>query len=191
MPSSREIDVEDKRGDRDARAAGEPRPGAEARPPAEAQPTTPAATDAPSDELARIEDRYRRALADLDNYRKRAAREVQRRTDEVREAMILDWLDVVDSVDRAIRLEPDGPCRAGLQAVMQQMDAVLVREGVTRIGATGEAFDPQRHDAISARAADGAPAHAVLDVARSGFALGERVIRPAQVVVARAPDHSD
>jgi molecular chaperone GrpE len=151
----------------------------------------PAATGGLNEELARIEDRYRRALADLDNYRKRASREVERRTAEVRESMILDWLDVVDSVERAIQLEPQGPCREGLEAVMQQIDSVLQREGVTRTGAPGEAFDPARHDAVATHAAGGTAPHTVLEVPRSGFALGDRVIRPAQVVVARAPAHSD
>jgi molecular chaperone GrpE len=142
------------------------------------------------EELARVEDRYKRALADLENYRKRATREVERRTEEVRESTILDWLDVVDSVERAIQIETQGPCREGLQAVMQQIDSVLQREGVTRTGAPGEAFDPERHDAVATHATDGRAPHTVVEVPRSGFALGDRVIRPAQVVVARAPEQS-
>lgn len=192
MPSSREIDVEGKPGDRRAPAADERMPVPEGEPSADAQRAGNAGEpdDNLTDELARIEDRYKRALADLDNYRKRSAREVQRRTDEVREAMILDWLDVVDSVERAMQMEPAGPCREGLQAVMQQIDAVLQRNGVTRIGAVGDAFDPERHDAVATRDGDGAAAQAVLEVPRSGFAIGDRVIRPAQVVVARAPERS-
>ncbi len=177
MQSSRGIDIDDGRDQRDA-DAGEPT-------------SQSAATDELSDELARIEDRYRRALADLDNYRKRATREVERRTAEVRESMILDWLEVVDSVERAMQIEPEGPCREGLLAVMQQMDSVLQRHGVTRTGAPGEAFDPERHDAVATQAADGTPPHTVVEVPRSGYALGDRVIRPAQVVVARAPEPSD
>ena len=150
-----------------------------------------AAADELNEELARIEDRYRRALADLDNYRKRATREVERRTAEVRESVILDWLDVVDSVERAIQIEPQGPCRDGLQAIMQQIDSVLQREGVTRAGTPGEAFDPERHDAVATHAGDGSAPHTVVEVPRSGFALGDRVIRPAQVVVARAPEQPD
>jgi molecular chaperone GrpE len=142
------------------------------------------------EELARVEDRYKRALADLENYRKRTTREVERRSEEVRESTILDWLEVVDSVERAIQIEPHGPCREGLEAVMQQIDSVLQREGVTRTGAPGEAFDPERHDAVATHAADGTAPHTVVEVPRSGFALGDRVIRPAQVVVARAPEQS-
>jgi molecular chaperone GrpE len=141
-------------------------------------------------ELARIEDLYKRALADLDNYRKRSSRELERRTAEVKESMLTDWLAAVDSVERAIQMEQDGPCRDGLRAVMGQMDAVLQRQGAQRIGAPGEPFDPERHEAIAVRASHDAPDRTILEVQRSGFALGERVVRPAQVVVARASDHA-
>jgi molecular chaperone GrpE len=140
-------------------------------------------------ELAELEDRYTRARADLENYRKRAAREQERRLEQARESMLRDWLEVADSVDRATAMQAEeSPCREGLLAVRAQIDAVLARDGVQRIGAPGERFDPERHDAIAARADETAPDRTVLDVVRSGFTLGDRVIRPAQVVVARAPD---
>jgi molecular chaperone GrpE len=190
MQSSRGSDVSAGHDQRPA-DAGEQQSGPpeSAVPPARADACAPSGTDESNDELARIEDRYRRALADLDNYRKRASREVERRTAEVRESTILDWLDVVDSVERAIQIEPQGPCREGLQAVMQQIDSVLQREGVTRAGALGEAFDPAHHDAVATRAGNGVAPHTVVEVPRSGFVLGDRVLRPAQVVVARAPEH--
>jgi molecular chaperone GrpE len=144
----------------------------------------------PTAELARIEDLYKRALADLDNYRKRSRRELDRRTTEVTESMLMDWLEAVDSVERAIRMESDGPCRDGLRAVMGQMDSVLQRQGAQRIGEPGEHFDPERHDAVAMRTSDAAPDQTVLEVQRPGFMLGARVVRPAQVVVARAPENA-
>jgi molecular chaperone GrpE len=143
-----------------------------------------------SEEFAQLEDRYKRALADLDNYRKRAARETERRVAAAREAVLLDWLEVVDSVERAVRMEPEGPCVEGLRAVLEQTDAVLARQGARRIGAPGDLFDPGRHDAIAVQASEHVPDRTVLAVERSGYAFGERVIRPAQVVVARAPEHA-
>jgi molecular chaperone GrpE len=144
-----------------------------------------------SEELARIEDRYRRALADLDNYRKRASREVDRRVAEAREAVLHDWLQVVDSVERAIALAPGGgPCEEGLHAVLQQIDAVLDRQGAARTGTLGDQFDPERHEAVAVRASGEVPDRTVVEVQRSGIARGDRVIRPAQVVVARAPEHA-
>lgn len=137
------------------------------------------------EELARAEDRHRRALADLDNYRKRAARDGDRRVNEARQALLRDWLEAVDSVERALRLEPGDP---GLAAVLEQMEAILAREGVERLDVVGTRFDPERHEAIAVQPAADAPDYTVLEVARSGFGLGDEVIlRPAQVVVSRRP----
>jgi molecular chaperone GrpE len=165
---------------------GGPAQGAEA----EGQPGGDATAVDLSEELARIEDRYKRALADLDNYRKRATREVDRRVAEARESALHDWLQVVDSVERAIQLEPQGPCYEGMRAVLQQIDAVLDRQGAERIGTPGDQFDPERHEAVAVRASGDVPDRTIVEVQRSGFAHGDRVIRPAQVVVARAPEHA-
>jgi molecular chaperone GrpE len=138
-------------------------------------------------ELAQMEDRWKRALADLDNYRKRTLRDQEARLVDSREAIIRDWLEAVDSLDRALAMESQAgtPVAEGLRAVFEQMDAILARQGVTRIGERGEPFDPERHEAISVRATDEVPEGSVAEVARSGYAIGDRVIRPAQVVVAQ------
>jgi molecular chaperone GrpE len=136
-------------------------------------------------ELERIEDRYKRALADLDNYRKRAAREMEARVAAAQTAIIGDWLDVVDSLELAMQMEANESCREGLGAVLEQMNSVLAREGVYRIGVPGERFDPERHAAIAVQDSAEAPDQTILAVQRSGFAVGDRVIRPAHVVVAR------
>jgi molecular chaperone GrpE len=141
-------------------------------------------------ELARMEDRYKRALADLDNYRKRSAREADRRVAESKERLLLDWLEAVDSVERALVMEPDSPLFEGLRAVLDQMETILARQGVKRIGAAGERFDPERHEAVAVRASADVPDRTVLEVARSGFALGDRVLRPAQVVVSRREERT-
>jgi molecular chaperone GrpE len=139
-------------------------------------------------ELAQMEDRYKRALADLDNYRKRIARETERRVEESREAQLREWLEVVDSLERALFMQPEDPVLQGLRAVLEQMEAVLARQGVTRMGAAGEPFDPERHEAVAIRPANGVPDRTVVEVARSGYMLGDRVLRPAEVVVGRAPE---
>jgi molecular chaperone GrpE len=140
----------------------------------------------PEDELARSEDRYRRALADLDNYRKRSAQEVERRVAERGDQIIRDWLEAVDSVDRALRMPgPTNEIAAGLRAVLEQMEAILERQGVERIGAPGDRFDPELHEAIGVRETDEVPDRTVVEVARSGYGRGDRVLRPAQVVVSR------
>jgi molecular chaperone GrpE len=131
---------------------------------------------------AELEDRHLRARADLENYRKRTAREVERRAAEAREAMLLDWLQAVDSVERALAMTPDAE---GLRAVLEQMEAILARHGVARDGAPGEPFDPERHEAVGVADGNGAGPPTIADVARSGYSVGGRVLRPAQVVVTR------
>ena len=135
-----------------------------------------------TEQQAPVEDeRYLRALADLDNYRKRSAQEVERRVTEQAERLLLDWIEAVDSVDRALGMQPSD----GLRSVLEQMEAILARQGVERVGAAGDRFDPELHEAISVQESDAVPARTVLDVARSGYRHGERVLRPAQVVVSR------
>jgi molecular chaperone GrpE len=133
-------------------------------------------------ELGRMEDRYMRALADLENYRKRSEREAERRVQEERAALLRDWLEALDSVELALRMQPEDP---GLQAVLAQMEAILAREGATREGVAGEAFDPERHHAVAVRSSDELPDQTIVEVTRSGFALDDKIMRPAQVVVSQ------
>jgi len=142
----------------------------------------------PVSEEERLDDeRYLRALADLENYRKRSAQEVERRVAEQAERLLLDWIEAVDSVDRALGMQPSD----GLRSVLEQMESILARQGVERVGAAGDRFDPELHEAISVRESDEVPDRTVLDVARSGYRHGERVLRPAQVVVSRNGDSSE
>jgi molecular chaperone GrpE len=102
------------------------------------------------------------------------------------DAALLEWLEVVDGVERALRQKPAKPLYDGLRAVLDHMDATLARQGVRRIGEPGEPFDPNRHEAVEVRETDEAPDRTVVEVFRSGYARGDRILRPAQVAVARA-----
>jgi molecular chaperone GrpE len=164
-------------------ATGVAEPGAASESRAGGEPTPAELAEA----LAGMEDRYKRAVADLDNYRKRSARDFDRRVEEATDALQRQWLEAVDSVERALRLEPESPLLEGLRAVLEQMDAILARSGIERVGAPGEPFDPERHEAVGISDNDDVPDHTVLDVPRSGFAFGDRVLRPAQVIVSRRP----
>jgi molecular chaperone GrpE len=135
-------------------------------------------------EVARLDDRFRRARADLDNYRKRTNKDVERRITEGTDALLGDWLEVADSVDRALTL---APLDDGLRAVGEQIEATLARQGVARIGVVGEPFDPDLHEAVAAVAASDRPDGTIVEVIRSGYARDGRVLRPALVAVAQRP----
>ena len=163
-------------------------PESEARqqPSPEAQPEP----DEVTSELAELEDRYKRALADLDNYRKRTAREIERRVAEAREALLLDWLDVVDSVERAMRTRVRrARASTGCARCSTRWRRCSPGRARTASARPETDFDPERHEAIAVQPSADVPDRTILAVERSGFALGDRVIRPAQVVVARTPEH--
>jgi molecular chaperone GrpE len=150
--------------------------------------TTATATEELEQRNEELEDRYKRALADLDNYRKRSAREVERRVLDSTETQARQWLEAIDSVERALRLDEvdsENPLAVGLRQVLEQMESILERQGIQRVGAAGERFDPERHEAVAIRETDAVPDQTVVEVARSGWAAGDRVLRPAQVVVSR------
>jgi molecular chaperone GrpE len=151
----------------------------------ERQQQPPAPSEDPR--YAQLEDRYLRALADLDNYRKRSVRDTERRIADASDGLLRNWLDVVDSIERALQLTADEREAAGLRAVHEQIQTILDRQGVARIGVAGESFDPGRHEAIGVSETDEAPDRAIVDVAQPGYAVGDRVVRPARVIVARHP----
>jgi molecular chaperone GrpE len=143
-------------------------------------------------QLRTAQDRELRARADLDNYRKRAERELDRRVLEQHDDIVRAWLEAVDSVERALALESEHPeVVEGLRAVLDQMDAILARQGVERIGRIGEPFDPEVHEAVAVVSDDRVAPGTVAEIARFGYSIGDRVLRPAQVVVARSPAAGD
>jgi molecular chaperone GrpE len=156
--------------------------------PGSEEATTTAEHDDRQERYDQLEDRYKRALADLDNYRKRASREIEQRVAESRDRLLVDWLEAVDSVERALQREPENPLAEGLRAVLDQMESILERHGIRRYGERGEPFDPERHEAVGVENTDELEPNTVADVARSGYARGNQVLRPAQVIVARRED---
>jgi molecular chaperone GrpE len=142
-------------------------------------------------EVARLDDRLKRARADLDNYRKRTAKDVERLVAERTDALIGDWLEVADSVDRALAVDGEGAAGDGLRAVRDQIASTLARRGVERAGEVGDAFDPERHEAVDVRPAADLPDRTVAEVIRPGYVRDGRVLRPALVAVAQRPPDGD
>ena len=140
-----------------------------------------------SDEVEEAKDRTRRALAEMENYRKRVARQIE---DERRYAnlpMIRDLLPVWDNLDRAIESAENTKHTTGLlegcKMVVQQLQDVLARHGCREIEALHEPFDPNHHEAVSQQPSEDFPANTVLCVVQAGFQLHDRVVRPSQVIV--------
>ena len=140
--------------------------------------------------LAQAEDQRLRALADLDNLRKRCATQVGRARAEASAAVALQWLPVVDNLDRALSHSDAAPEAIidGVQAVRDQALAVLAGLGFGRRVDAGARFDPAKHDAIAARPDPDAEAGTVIEVVRAGYGEGAHQLRPAQVVVAADAD---
>jgi molecular chaperone GrpE len=142
--------------------------------------------------IAELEDRWKRALADLDNFRKRAARDAERQRSGERARTVAEWLPIVDNLERAIEhagAEPD-VLLEGVRAVRDQALNLLARLGFPRQDDTGRLFDPTRHEAVATVPDEDAPEGTVVQVTRPGYGYGENQLRPAQVVVSkgRQPD---
>ncbi|HWF81797.1 MAG TPA: nucleotide exchange factor GrpE [Streptosporangiaceae bacterium] len=139
--------------------------------------------------LAEAQDQRLRALADLDNLRKRCATQVSRTRAEASSTVAAEWLPVVDNLDRALshsHADPDAIIE-GVEAVREQALAVLEGLGFGRRSDAGEKFDPARHEAVAARPDPTAESGTVLEVVRAGYGEGDHQLRPAQVVVATGP----
>ena len=137
-------------------------------------------------ELAELDLRHQRAVADLDNYRKRSRREIERRSIEQREALLREWLEVLDSIERALtHVDDRNQLYGGLRAVLDQIEGVMRRQGVRRSGAVGDRFDPELHQAVGVHEREDLPSQTVVELVRAGYALGDRVLRPAEVIVAQ------
>jgi molecular chaperone GrpE len=131
--------------------------------------------------IAELEDLRLRALADLDNMRKRCAAQVSRAEEEARAAAARQWLPVVDNLDLALAHAEADP-ETIIEGVRAVRDQAL---GFPRRDDRGARFDPVRHEAVASRPDPGAEADVVAEVVRPAYGEGDHQLRPAQVVVAR------
>ncbi len=139
---------------------------------------------APDDQVRQAEGRARRALADLDNYRKRFHRELGRLREQERESLLRDLLPVVDNLERALAAPSTDSWRAGVQQVYRQLLDVLGRYGAEPVEDEGKPFDPAWHDVVATTPAE-AEEGTIVQVAERGYRVGDRPLRHARVVVAK------
>lgn len=154
-------------------------------------PGTPGAdaADALQQERNDLQDRLLRTAAEFDNYRKRTDRERRELSEAVGADLIRDILPVVDDLERALAAAADSPdeaLRSGVELIHRQLVDVLRRRGAEPIDAVGQDFDPAWHEAILSEPADGRRDGEVVGEIRRGYRIGQRLLRPALVKVAKA-----
>ncbi len=181
--------------------AGESRPLEE--PPAdqgaETQEIEEAASEPdPASELARWRDLAHRSAADLENYRKRMAREKTEAIKFANASLLEDLLPVLDNFQLGLEAArgqadaPDAPSKIlqGMTMVFKQIEDFLLEHGVEEINADASPFDPNLHEAVGQQHSAEVPEGHVIQQLRKGYKLKDRLLRAANVVVSRGPDPS-
>jgi molecular chaperone GrpE len=155
-------------------------------------PEAPTDVDNPELDAVRREaeeqrERYLRAVAELDNFRKRSAREVEAARKFGAERLAQAVLPVRDSLEAGLAAAEQAGSSAlveGQRATLRLLDEAFAASGIREIDPKGEPFDPSKHEALSLVAADAAPG-TVIDVVQKGYELNDRLLRAAKVLVAR------
>ena len=158
--------------------------------------TLPETELAELEEALREKDQFRalaqRAQADLINYRRRVEDEREELRRSANTGLILRILTVVDDLERAMALVPDDAVAPGwlegLQLVQRNLHNLLDAEGVTKIEAEGKPFEPREHEAVFYEETTESEEGLVVKVFRDGYRRNDRIVRPAQVSVAKAPE---
>jgi molecular chaperone GrpE len=141
------------------------------------------------EQIDELNARVLRLTADYDNYRKRAQREKEDVRQFSNQGLLEKLLPVLDNFEMAITAvkEADPSIKDGVQMIYDQLFAVLKDSGMEPIDAMGEAFDPNLHEALSQEETTNANEGTVVQQVQRGYKLNERLVRPARVVVAKAP----
>jgi molecular chaperone GrpE len=137
----------------------------------------------------KFKDQALRAMADLDNFRKRSRKEVEDARKSGREDFLREFLPVFDNLERAMQSAKGAseikPVVDGLDMILRQYGDTLERSGVKRVAGAGAMFDPLMHEAISQVETDEHPPGTIITEVQPGYMNGERLIRAAMVVVAK------
>lgn len=136
-------------------------------------------------------DRYLRSAADLENLRKRTKRELDDARQDAKTKTLKEMLPVVDNLERAIehaaKDTATNPIVEGVQLVLRQFQTAFERLDVVAVDAQDKPFDPNLHEAISQQESETAAPGTIVQVLQRGYKIGERLLRPALVVVAKPP----
>jgi molecular chaperone GrpE len=133
---------------------------------------------------------YLRAVAELDNFRKRSEREIENARKFAIERFAQELVTVGDALEAGINAGAANPCPAlleGAQATLRQLHRAFEKGGIKIIDPAGQPFDPEWHEAITVQESQEHPANTVLSVIQKGYSLNGRLLRPARVIVSKAP----
>jgi molecular chaperone GrpE len=141
-------------------------------------------------------ENYLRALADLQNYRRRIQEDRVQQLQYAHEALLTDLLPLSDQCNHALASISDADdvqsVARGVEMILGQLDAFMQRYGIRELNPHGEEFDPQLHEAVEAVPTDEVAPNTIVEVVRPGYMLKDRLLRPPKVRVAvAAPDSSD
>lgn len=136
-----------------------------------------------------LKDSLLRERADFDNARKRLDRDAETNKQQMRAGIIKKYLVVQDDMERALAHMPaegsEGAWAEGIKLIYQKLVTLIASEGLTPLATAGDSFDPNLHEAISLEEHPDLESNQIIEVTQQGYKLGERVVRPAQVRVAR------
>jgi molecular chaperone GrpE len=148
--------------------------------------------DAKEQEARHNYDRYLRQAAELDNFKKRTVREKEEAIRFANEYLIKDLLPILDNLERAVAHAKGGgngkPLVEGVEMVLKGFFDILSKHGVAPISAEGQPFDPGKHEAMAQVESDTQTPNTVVEEHHKGYLLHDRLLRPALVSVAKAPD---
>lgn len=144
-------------------------------------------------ELIDYKDKYLRLLADAENSRKRLQKERQEITRYATESLVLDFLRPLDNLENALRFAQDMSDEVrnwafGFQMILAQFKDILAQNGITSFDSLGKPFDPHFHEAIEMVESTEAPGMVIEECIR-GYQMGDRIVRPARVKVAKAKEN--
>lgn len=136
-------------------------------------------------ELDDLNDRYKRVLAEFENYKKRSGKERETLYNSILADIVEVFLPIVDNLENALKIETqDSEYKKGIELVLKQMQDILKSKGVESIPAVGEIFDPSLHEAVSSVQDPDKNSQEIVQEYRKGYKIGNKVIRHSMVVVA-------
>ena len=141
--------------------------------------------DPKQQEIDELNDRYKRVLAEFENFKKRSGKERETLYNSILSDIVEVFLPIVDNLENALKIETqDVEYKKGIELVLKQFKDILKSKGVEEIPAIGETFDPSLHEAVSSIQDPEKNAQEIVQEYRKGYKIGNKVIRHSMVVVA-------